>query len=193
MQIDGLIKINPDFIAGDWFGHNTYHYHKHFSYTLQFLNFIGIPLNTGLISIEILLRILSLSIIYHLTALFNTRYKLIAFFLVLFLIVLESTKSVAGSYIFSDILQPSSFGSAFTLMGFWYFFRGKYLLSGLSIAFAGYMHINFLILGFIYLGLAHLFMGKQDLLKRSLLQFLPMLVVLLLTTGTAFFNKNARR
>jgi hypothetical protein len=95
--------------------------------------------------------------------------------IVLVLVILERTKSVGGSYIFSSILEPSSFGSVFSLIGFLFFLHGRFFISGASIAVAGYMHTNFLLLGFIYLGIAHVFLGFEGLTKRVSVQFLPMI------------------
>ena len=37
--IDGLVKLNPSFLAGDWFAHGTLQYHDHFSYIIRILEY----------------------------------------------------------------------------------------------------------------------------------------------------------
>lgn len=176
--IHGLVLIDPNFLSGDWFAHSTQHYHDQFSSILLLINHFGLPIPASLIAIEVTLRILALVVIYKIICLITNRYSLLSFMVILFLIVLEKTRSVAGSYIFSSILQPSSFGSVFLLVSFLFFLRGSYFVSGLSIAFAGLMHTNFLILGFIVFGIAHLFLGIDGIVKRVLLQFFFMIVIL---------------
>ena len=175
--IDGLVKLNPDFLPGDWFAHATVPHHDQFAKVIWFVNYLGLPLGIGLTGIEIFLRILALAAVYKIMQLISHKHTAISFLVILSIIVIEKTSSVAGSYIFSTYLQPSSFGKVFTLIGFLYFLRGNYLISGVCIAFAGYMHTNFLLLGFILLSIAHLFLGKNGFVKRIGLQFVPMMLV----------------
>lgn len=175
--IHGLTLINQDFLVGDWFAHSTQQYHDQFSKVLLLVDYLGLPIPTTLVALEVILRILALLVIYKIIYLISNEYSLLSFLLVLFLVVLEKTASVAGSYIFSSILQPSSFGSVFSLVGFLFFLRGSYFISGICIAFAGLLHTNFLILAFVYLGIAHLFLGVNGIVRRALLQFSFMIIV----------------
>lgn len=174
--IDGLVKLNPGFLAGDWFAHETLQYHDHFSYIIRILDYINIPIGVGLTIIEVLLRAISLIVIYKIASLITYKHRVVLFLLVSFFIVLEGTESVAGSYMFSSELQPSSFASTFTIAAFLYFFRGNYFVSGVCIGLAGYMHTNFLLLGFVYLGVSHLLIGEKYFFRRVLLQFIPSIV-----------------
>lgn len=176
--IHGLTQIDPNFLSGDWFAHGTHHYHDKFSYILILVNYLGLPINISLIVIEVLLRMIALAVIYKILCLTTHTHAFMSFMIVLVLVILERTQSVAGSYIFDTILEPSSFGSIFSLVGFLFFFQGRYFISGASIAFAGYMHTNFLLLGFVYLGIAHVVLGIEGLTKRVAIQFLPMVFVL---------------
>jgi hypothetical protein len=175
--IQGLTLIDPSFLIGDWFAHNTHHYHNNFSIILIAVNSIGLPIPESLAFIEIALRILALYAIYKIVLLVANKQAFTTVLLILALIVFERTKSLAGSYIFSTILQPSSFGAAFFLLSSYFFLRGKYFLSGLCMAFSGLMHTNFLLLGFVVFGLAHLFLGVKGILRRMSLQFPLMLSV----------------
>lgn len=175
--INGLTLVDPTFLEGDWFANNTKHYNTNFSYVILLVESIGLPISLGVVFIEVLLRILALTAIYKIVSLITDKKALIAFCLVITLILFENTASVATSYIFSTILQPSSFGAAFLLVSVYFFLRGNYFLSGLCMAFSGFMHTNFLLLGFVVYGIAHLFLGFKGIVKRSLLQFSLMLVV----------------
>jgi len=101
-------------------------------------------------------------------------------------VILESTRSVGDSYIFSTTLQPSIFGSTFTLLGILFFLKTKYLISGILLAIAGYMHTNFLLLSFVYIGLAHIFIGKENFLPRTIKQFTPLLIILVIKLPILF-------
>jgi hypothetical protein len=175
--IDGLVKLNPNFLTGDWLAHETLHYHHHFSNIIWLLGHINIPLEVGLPVIAVFLRIISLVVIYKISSLLTYKHRVVLFLLVLFFIVLEGTESVAETYIFGSELQPSSFASTFTIVAFLYFLRGNYFASGVFIGLAGYMHTNFLLLGFVYLSVSHLLIGEKQFFKRVLLQFAPSIII----------------
>ena len=176
--VDGLVKVDPNFIPGDWFAYSTLHYHENFSNVLLFLDWLGLPMPIGTVVVVLLLRILIFWSIYKTICLVTPKYAIEVFAVVLSIIVGYGSSSVAGSSMISSVLQPSVFGAAFSFAGILFFLRGNYLASGLCIAFGGYMHTNFLILGFVYLGLSHLCLGTSTLFKRLLLQFVPMLAAL---------------
>lgn len=180
-MIEGFSKINPDLLVNDWFTHQSKHHHANFCHIILFIHYLGLPMGATLVFLEVLLRIIALLSIYKIIELLSPKYALTIFAFLLAFFVLGETVSVCGSYIFSTVLQPSSFGSTFTIIGFLYFLRGDYLASGLAMASAGYMHTNFLLLGFVYLGLAHIFLGPKQFIKRSVLQFTPMLVIFFMT------------
>ncbi|BBM85103.1 DUF6798 domain-containing protein [Candidatus Uabimicrobium amorphum] len=175
--VEGLTKIDASFLANDWFAHQSKHHHANFCNIILFVGYLGLPTGATLVLLELLLRMVTLLCIFKVIGTLDDEHRLAIFVFVLSFLVLEETWSVCGSYIFSAVLQPSSLGSTFTMVGFLYFLRGRYLVSGLMMAFAGYMHTNFLLLGFVYLGIAHLFLGSKQFLRRSLMQFTPMLVV----------------
>jgi hypothetical protein len=175
---DGLVKVDPSFIPGDWFAYFTLHYHDNFSNVLLLLDRLGLPLDIGSVMVVVLLRILILWAIYKTIYLVTPKFAIEVFVILLCIIVGYGTSSVGGSSMISSALQPSVFGAAFSFTGIVFFLRGNYLASGLCLAFGGYMHTNYLILGFVYLGLSHLFLGTSSLMKRLLLQFVPMIVAL---------------
>ena len=179
--IEGFSKIDPGLLTNDWFTHQSKHHHANFCNIILFIHYLGLPMGVTLVSLEVLLRIIALVSIYKIIELLSQKYALAIFALLLAFFVLEETVSVCESYIFGEVLQPSSFGSTFTIVGLLYFLRSSYFASGLAMAFAGYMHTNFLLLGFVYLGLAHIFLGPKQFIKRTLLQFTPMLVVFSMT------------
>jgi len=131
--IHGLTLIDPTFLVGDWFAHSTQHYHNTFSLVIILVNSFGLPIPESLVFIEILLRILALTAVYKMIYLISEKQAFTSFLLVLTFIVVERTNSVAGSYIFSSILQPSSFGATFLLVSMYFFLRGNYFFFFLMI------------------------------------------------------------
>src|SRR5262249_37660569 len=98
---------------------------------------------------------------------------------VLLFFVVERTQAVAGSYFFSPSLQSSPLAPVAHLAALVLFLEARYLASGVCLAVAGLFHVNFLILGFPFLGVAHLFLGRTGLLSRLLRQFLLASIVAL--------------
>ncbi len=175
--IHGLKLINPEFLTGDWFAHKTHHYHENFSFIIILISKIGLSIPESLIFIEFILRTLAIFSVYKILKIISKEKALISFLFVLSLMVADNTISVAGSFIFSSVLQPSSFGAAFLLISFLFFLRGSYFISGLCMAFSGFMHTNFLLLGFVVFGIAHLFIGAEGIMRRIFTQFFLMFLV----------------
>ena len=178
--IDGMTKIFPDFLINDWFARQTNHYHSKFSLLLQLIHFTSLPLAQTLVAIELLLRIAGLAAIYNIVRLIAAKEASLCYLMVLFLVVTEQTTSVGESYIFAATLQPSSLGGVCTLVALYWFLKERYYLSGLFHALAGWMHTNFLLLGIVFFGLAHLFSGRTALIKRLFQQFITVVPVFLL-------------
>ncbi len=177
----GNILLDPNFLLGDWLAHETIHYHENFSYLVWGLESLGLPPGHALVLFDLILKLVFLRYPYKLTRLCANNLSAVTFLLVMILLVIEQTRSVAGSYIFENILQPSSLGALFTFIGVYYFVAGRYVLSGFALAVAGFFHTNFLLLSFVIFGLAHVFMGGKLFIRRCFLQFSPMVVVLAMT------------
>lgn len=174
--IEGLAQIDPNALARDWFTRGTNHYHHNFSYLLMAIHALGLPLGLTLVCMDVAVKLLSFIGLYKIIESLTERFPIIVFAGALFLVLLDLTISVAYSYLFTVGLQPSSFGTLFTIWGILFFIRGRYPASGFAVAVGGYLHTNFLLLGFVYLGLAHLFLGRKEFITRCFKQFTPMLL-----------------
>jgi hypothetical protein len=108
----------------------------------------------------------------------STRIALVAFAMIMAVDAITRTHSVAISYLFEGVLQPSSFGTLGWLAGCVLFLRARWLASGIALALGGILHPNFLVLGLPTFGLAHLLLGSKGLAGRALRQFAPSLVML---------------
>ena len=167
--IDGLVKIHPNFLTNDWLARDTVHYYKTFTFIMIVVSWIG-DLGWNLAIMNYFTIIISLLFIYKIINHIESRNKYFIFIMYLYLVVLDKTISVADSYIFSVIFQPSSISSLFTIVAIYYFIKSKYLFSGLALGVGGFFHTNFLLLGFVFFGLSHLFLGRKDLFVRLLKQ-----------------------
>lgn len=175
-----LKLINPDLFASDWFVNQSIHYHDNFSTLVVMIDKLGFSLDWSSAILDLLLRIASLFFIYRLIRDVSPRYVNHIFLLLVIFIFIERTNSVGGSYIYSSYLQPSSLGSFFTIVGMYYFVGGRYLSSGFYFAIGGFYHTNYLLVAFVFLGIAHLFIdGGQNFVKRYIYQFTPMFIVFL--------------
>ena len=174
--LDGLARIDPDFLAQDWFTRNTHHYHSSFSYLVMFAAKAG-DLGINLAMINYLAIVFALLAIYKIIASINPTHRTVVFLMTLLLVVHEKTRSVAMSYIFEPYLQPSTLSGTFTIFALMFFIKNRFLASGLALGVAGFFHTNFLILGFMFFGLAHLLLGKDQLIRRLFLQFTLSLLI----------------
>jgi hypothetical protein len=98
--------------------------------------------------------------------------------LVLALCSASGTHGIGDSYVFGDIFQPSTLGSLGLLGAATAFCLGSARWSGLSLAFAGAFHVNYLLLGLCVFGVAWLASGAERRLVRGAWLLGPSLIVL---------------
>jgi putative flippase GtrA len=169
--ISGMRLLSPDFLANDWWAAQTSHYHHAFAYLTAGLSALNIlPWSMALGNIASLLFVLGL--LYHVL---STMDRLHASYIWLIIAVLffciDGTRSVALTYFFSPSLQPSTISSVFFFTAMVFYIKRSFLISGCFLAMSSLFHSNFLLLGFPFFGLAHLTLGRSELLKRLLSQF----------------------
>jgi len=86
-------------------------------------------------------------------------------------------RTLGGNYLLAGYLQPSSIASAGWVVAMAALVRGRYLLCGIALALAGWIHVNFLVLGVGLFTLAAL--ARRDVSRGDLLRLVgPQLVVL---------------
>jgi hypothetical protein len=178
--LGSLRLVEPGILNTDWYATATTHYHPAFTYfgaALLAVDHTGwsigiaqvVVITAGSMAIYFLLGQLSL----------RRTHALAAFLLLLAINFMTATRSVGGSYVFDMILQPSTLGSLGLLAAISFHVSGRWLASGVCLAFSGLFHANFLILGFPVFGLAQLALGKQELVRRLVRQLGPPCVVVL--------------
>lgn len=183
-MLGALRKLDPTVLASDWYATGPANYHPAFSYVawpLLALDRNGSAIGWGLV----VTATLGAMCVYWLAAeLLERRVALATFLLVMAIAFVTRTRSVAVSYIFDFILQPSSLGSLFLLASIAPLVAGRTLMSGIFLGLSGLFHANFLILGIATFGLAQLIIGWQEgwrpLARRLALQIGPSAIVFLL-------------
>lgn len=190
---------NPSLLARDWIATQAADYHPVFTYLAWLMYLVD---SSGWIFAIFNLLVLSLGgyIIYMIIqSLVEKTLALYTFLLVITMVGLTSTLSLSGSYIFSQTFQPSTVAAVGYLAALVFYFRSRYLVSGLCLAVGGLFHANFLVLAFPLFGLAHLILGRQRLLSRLSLQLAPSLlsalplIPLILAATTSAGAEEARR
>ena len=178
--LDGLRQTRGDFLSRDWFATATVQYHQRFTWLVVVLESAGF-LKWGLAIIHTATIAASIGLMaLILRALDPERYLAAWLVFVLIFVAVDETKSLAASYLFSPALQPSGLSALGYLGAITFFIHKRYWLSGLSLAAAGLFHTNYLILGFLFFGCAHLALGWRGIIRRGWAQFaLPLFILAL--------------
>ena len=168
--LGSLRLTDPALLTRDWYAQGPANYHPIFAYVgYVLLRFSHIGWGVGVAMV--LTAIVGAMCMYRLLLdLVEPRVALPAFVLLACLMTLTRTSSVAASYVFSWIIQPSTVSSMLLLLAIPPFVRGKWLASGVWLGLAGLFHANFLVLGIATFGFSHLLLGRKELPRRLALQ-----------------------
>ncbi len=144
--LEGLRKLDPELLRRDWLASETYPYHPAFAWIVVAAGRLG-SVAWSLAIGNLLVVVSAMLIIYRLLLRIAPRVAPAAFVLLCLIVVLDETRSVAGSYIFDRELQPSGLASLALIFALAAFIRGRALAAGLGLAMGGVLHINFLLVG----------------------------------------------
>src|SRR3954471_3879591 len=170
--VDGVLK-------NDWFTFHTTQYHRVFIYFGAFLLKLNAKGWAVAIS-QLLLVFLGGLVIYRLVKrVAGAALGVSAYLLLLSILFITRTSSVGTSYLFDQILQPSTMGALGSIAGTLFFVEERWLESGICLAAGGAFHANYLVLAYPIFGLAHLALGFKGLKQRLIGQFAPLLFVTL--------------
>lgn len=176
----GIQLARPGFLARDWWLNQTLQYHFVFSRVVEAGALLG-QLPIFLASVNLISITLGLVVTYLiLLRMLGLRDAYIAWTLTVAIFFLGlRTETVGENEFFSPGLQPSTIATAMFLLAIYYFMRGRFGRSGVSLAIAGAFHLNFAIIGIAAFGLAQLCMGRRGLIARLFRQtWLTIAVVL---------------
>ncbi|MEO6598415.1 MAG: DUF6798 domain-containing protein [Polyangiaceae bacterium] len=177
--LKSLALTDRSVLHDDWFTFHTTQYHRIFIYFGALL----LKLNKegwGVAITQFLFVLLGAVVIYRLVKrVAGATLGLSAYLLLLSILFITRTSSVGTSYLFDQILQPSTMGALGSIAGTLFFVEERWLESGLCLAAGGAFHANYLVLAYPIFGLAHLALGFKGLKQRLIGQFAPLLVVTL--------------
>ncbi len=172
-----LRTLDPEFLRFDWLAAETAPYHKHFSSIISALSPLApLPWAVAIGNLALIATFLA-SIYAFLIAHFRRDAFLITL-LLMFLVVLERTASIADSHILTFRLEPSSVAACAAAIALLLMLSERYAWSGLMLAIAGFFHTNYLLLDFAFFGCAHVALGHKGLARRLFLQLGPSFVPL---------------
>ena len=177
--LKALTLTDKSLLRSDWFTYHTTQYHRLFSYLGAFL--LKLNAHGWAVAIsQFLLVLLGSLVIYRIVKrVAGAQLAVAAYLLLLSILFITRTSSVATSYLFDTILQPSTLGALGSIAGTLFFIEENWFASGLCLAIGGAFHANYLVLAYPVFGLAHLALGFKDLKRRLILQFSPLLVITL--------------
>ncbi|MDX9856446.1 MAG: hypothetical protein RBT76_01495 [candidate division Zixibacteria bacterium] len=180
--LHALRLVDPSVLTHDWLATIDADYHPAFTRLAALL--MGLDGSGWMIGLANVVCIgVGVAVIFLIVrAVTGRRNAVMTFLPVAMLTAVGSTYSVSGSYIFSITFQPSTLAGVGYLGAIAAFICKRYLLSGVCAATAGLFHANFLVLTFPAFGLAHLFAGRRQLVRRLLVQLVPSLIPLALLT-----------
>ncbi len=175
--LKSLTLTDKSLLRADWFTNHTTQYHRVFIYfgagllelnkrgwAVAVAQFVAVFVG-GLCMYRLVKRIAGAGL------------GVAAFLLLLSMLFITRTSSVAASYLFDTIMQPSTLGALGSLAGTLFFVEERWLWSGLCLAAGGAFHANYLVLSYPIFGIAHLALGSKGSRKRLLEQFAPLVVV----------------
>ena len=175
--LKSLALTDRSVLHDDWFTFHTTQYHRVFIYFGALL----LKLNQqgwAVAITQFLFVLLGALVIYRLVKrVAGAALGLSAYLLLLSILFITRTSSVGTSYLFDQILQPSTMGALGSIAGTLFFVEERWLESGICLAVGGAFHANYLVLAYPIFGLAHLALGFKGLKQRLIGQFAPLLLV----------------
>jgi hypothetical protein len=171
--------LDPALYKHDWLASETINYHWSFRYVGAAL--IALNKKGWAVAIGQTVAITGAMMFVHslMRRLVRPPFALPAFVTLVAIAFATRTSSVAVTYVFDEILQPSTLGSVGLLAAAFFFAAGRYRHAGVAMALSGFFHANYLILLLGAFGIAHLLIGRERFWRRSLELFVAPVLVLL--------------
>ncbi|MES1179304.1 MAG: DUF6798 domain-containing protein [Myxococcales bacterium] len=175
--LKSLALTDRSVLHDDWFTFHTTQYHRVFIYFGALLIKLN-PKGWAVAITQFLFVLAGALVIYRLVKrVAGVTLAVSAYLLLLSILFITRTSSVGASYLFDQILQPSTMGALGSIAGTLFFVEERWLESGICLAVGGAFHANYLVLAYPIFGLAHLALGFKGLKQRLIGQFAPLLLV----------------
>ncbi len=175
--VEPLRRANPALFTRDWLVGTTTMYHPVFAWLVTPLYALDPRGATAFGVAQLVVMTATWLMIDRLLATVLPRARIPAFLLIAGLLALGGGRALAGSYLFAGYLQPSSLASLAWLGAMLAWVRDRPLATGLALAVAGAVHVNFLVLGIGLFAAVELSAGRFAL-RRLAVMLGPSLAVL---------------
>jgi hypothetical protein len=175
--LKSLALTDKSLLRADWFTNQTTQYHRVFIYFGALLLKLNSRGWAVAIAQFIAVFVGALCMYRLVKRVAGAALGVAAFLVLLSMLFITRTSSVAASYLFDTIMQPSTLGALGSVAGTLFFVEERWFQSGLCLAVGGAFHANYLVLAYPIFGLAHLALGFKGLQKRLLEQFAPLVAV----------------
>jgi hypothetical protein len=175
--LKSLALSNRTLLHADWFTNQTTQYHRVFIYFGALLLKLNKQGWAVAIAQFIAVFVGALFMYRIVKRIAGATLGVAAFLLLLSMLFITRTSSVAASYLFDTIMQPSTLGALGSVAATAYFIEERWFASGLCLAIGGAFHANYLVLSYPIFGVAHLALGFKGLKKRLIEQFAPLIAV----------------
>jgi hypothetical protein len=177
--LKALTLTDKSLLRADWFTFQTTQYHRVFAYFGAFLLLLN-KQGWAVAIVQFSMVLVGGLVIYRLVKrVAGAQLAVGAYLLLLSMLFITRTSSVASSYLFDTILQPSTLGALGSIAGTLFFVEERWFASGMCLAVGGAFHANYLVLSYPIFALAHLALGFKGLKQRAILQFAPLVAVTL--------------
>ncbi len=175
--LKSLALTDRTVLHADWFTNHTTQYHRVFIYFGALLLKLNAKGWAVAIAQFIAVVVGALAIYRLVKRVAGEALAVASYLLLLCILFITRTSSVGASYLFDQIMQPSTLGALGSIAGTLFFVEERWLESGVCVALGGAFHANYLVLAYPIFGLAHLALGFEGLKERVIRQFAPLLVV----------------
>ena len=145
--LEPLHRAHSELFARDWLISNTTQYHPVFAWLVAPFYAVDPGGVMAFALAQLVVMIATYVLLYRLIAAIAVRGRIAMFLLLVGLLAFTGGRALAGSYLFSDYLQPSSLATLGWLAAMVAWLRGQPLRAGVWLALGGVCHVNFLVLG----------------------------------------------
>ena len=175
--VEPLRLARPELYRNDWLVTHTTAYHPVFSWLAAWLFRIDDDGAVAFFVAQLVVSVATYVALYYVVTTLVSRGALALFAVIAAWLALTEGRALAGSYLWSGYLQPSSLATLGWLITLAAWLRGRTFVAGVALACAGALHVNFLVLGVGLFAATELATHPLDW-RRVALLVVPQLLVL---------------
>ncbi len=175
--VEPLRLAHPELYRNDWLVTHTTAYHPVFAWLAAWLFRLDDDGAVAFFIAQLVVSVATYVAVYYAVTTVVSRGALALFAVLAAWLALTEGRALAGSYLWSGYLQPSSLATLGWLIALVAWLRGRTFVAGIALACAGALHVNFLVLGVGLFAAAELATHPLDW-RRVATLVVPQLLVL---------------